>query len=93
MNQLREREAGRHKEAEAREREDELAQLRLEEERLAREEEERRQAEREKALEKKRSVRRGVSRTADPSSRGVRGVREARASMQARGVTTGIIGV
>ena len=90
MNQLREREAARLQEAEAREREAELAQLRLLEEQLARQEEEERQAEREKALEKKRSVGRGVSRTAYPSSSGVRGVRGTRASMRARGVATGI---
>jgi len=89
-NQLLEREAARRREAEAREREAELARQRLEEERLAREEEERRQAERGKALEKKRGVGRGVSRTVDPSSSGVRGVRGTRASMRARGVATGI---
>jgi len=57
---------------------------------LAREEEERRQAERGKALERKRGVGRGVSRTVDSSSSGVRGVRGTRASMRARGVATGI---
>ena len=90
MNQIREREAAKRLEAEAREREAELARQRLEEERLAREEEERRQAEREKALEKKKGLGRGTSRTADPSSSGVRGVRGTRASMRARGVATGI---
>jgi hypothetical protein len=85
-----EREAARRREAEAREREAELARQRLEEERLAREEEERRQIEREKALEKRRGVGRGVSRTVDSSSSGVRGVRGTRASMRARGVATGI---
>ena len=85
-----EREAARRREAEAREREAELARQRLEEERLAREEEERRQVERGKALEKKRGIGRGVSRTVDSSSSGVRGVRGTRASMRARGVATGI---
>ena len=75
---------------EAREREAELARQRLEEERLAREEEERRQAERGKVLERKRGVGRGVSRTVDSNSSGVRGVRGTRASMRARGVATGI---
>ena len=88
--QIREREAAQRREEEAREREAELARKRLEEERLAKEEEERRQAEREKALEKRRGVGRGVSKTADPSSSGVRGVRGTRASMRARGVATGI---
>jgi len=90
MNQIREREAAKQREAEAREREAELARQRLEEERLAKEEEERRQAEREKALERKRGAGRGVSRTTDSSSSGVRGVRGTRASMRARGVATGI---
>lgn len=90
MNQIREREAAKRREAEAREREAELARQRLEQERLAREEEERRQAEREKALEKKKGVGRGVPRTVDPSSSGVRGVRGTRASMRARGVATGV---
>ena len=90
MNQICEREAAKQREAEAREREAELARQRLEEERLAREEEERRQAEREKASEKKKGLGRGTSRTADPSSSGVRGVRGTRASMRARGVATGI---
>ena len=90
MNKMREREAAERREAEAREREAELARQRLEEERLAREEEERRQAERGKALEKKRGVGRGVSRTVDSSTSGVRGVRGTRASMRARGVATGI---
>ena len=89
MSQMLEREAARRREAEAREREAELARRRLEEERLAREEEERRQVEREKALEKKRGVGRGVSRTVDSSSSGVRGVRGTRASMRARGVARG----
>ncbi|KAF9646249.1 hypothetical protein BDM02DRAFT_261496 [Thelephora ganbajun] len=90
MDQMREREAAKRQEAEAREREAELARQRLEEERLAREEEERRQVEHEKALEKKKSVGRGVSRTVDSSSSGVRGVRGTRASIRARGVATGI---
>ena len=90
MNQIREREAAKRQEAEAREREAELARQRLEQERLAREEEERRQVEREKALEKKKGVGRGVPRTADSSSSGVRGVRGTRATMRARGVATGI---
>ena len=91
MNQLREREAAKRLEAEAREREAELARQRLEEERLVREQEERRQAEREKVLEKKKGVGRGVSRTADPSSSGVRGVRGTRATMRARSVATGMV--
>jgi len=90
MNQIREREAAIREEAEAREREAELARQRLEQEQLAREEEERRQAEREKALEKKKGIGRGMPRTADPSSSGVRGVRGTRATMRARGVATGI---
>jgi len=89
-NQIREQEAAKRREEEAREREAELARQRLEEERLAREEEERRQTEREKALEKRRGIGRGVSRTVDPSSSGVRGVRGTRASIRARGVATGI---
>jgi len=88
-NQILEREATRRREAEAREREAELARQRLEEQ-LAREEEERQQAERGKTLEKKRGAGRGVSRTVDSSSSGVRGVRGTRASMRARGVATGI---
>lgn len=91
MNQLREREAAKLREAEAREREAELARQQLEKERLAREEEERRQAEREKVLEKKKGVGRGVSRTVESSSSGVRGVRGTRASIRARGVATGIV--
>ena len=87
--QIREQEAAKRREAEALEREAELARQRLEEERLAKEEEERRQTEREKALEKK-GVGRGVSRTVDSSSSGVRGVRGTRASLRARGVATGI---
>lgn len=90
MNQLLEREAAERRETEALEHEAELARQRLEEGRLAREEEERRQAEREKGLEKKKGAGRGISRTADPSSSGVRGVRGTRASMRARGVATGI---
>ena len=90
MNQIRERETAKRREAEARELEAELARQRLEQERLAREEEERRQVEREKALEKKKGVGRGVPRTADSSSSGVRGVRGTRATMRARGVATGI---
>lgn len=89
-NQIREREAAKRREAEAREREAELARQRLEEERLAREEEERRRAEREKGLEKRKGVGRGISRTVDSNSSGVRGVRGTRASMRARGVATGI---
>ena len=89
-NQIREREAAKRQEEEAREREAELARQRLEEERLAREQEERRQTEREKAPEKKKGVGRGVSRTAGPSSSGVRGVRGTRASIRARGVAAGI---
>ena len=90
MNQIREREDAKRQEAEAREREAELARQRLEQERLAREEEERRQIEREKALEKKKGVGRGIPRTADSSSSGVKGVRGTRATMRARGVATGI---
>ena len=90
-NQIREREAAAQREAEARMREAELARQRLEQARLATEEEERRQAEREKALEKRKGVGRGVSRTVDASSSGVRGVRGTRASMRARGVATGSI--
>jgi len=89
-NQIREREATKRREEEAREREAEFARQRQEEERLAREEEERRQTEREKAPEKKKGVGRGVSRTVDSSSSGVRGVRGTRASMRARGVATGV---
>ena len=88
-NQIREREAAKRREEEAREREAELELQRLEQERVAREEEELRQAEREKALEKKKGVGRGTQRTVDPSSSGVRGVRGTRASMRARGVATG----
>ena len=89
MNQIREREAARRREAEALEREAELARQRLEQERLAKEEEERRQAEREKVLEKKKGIGRGAPRTAGSSSSGVRGVRGTRASMRARGHATG----
>ena len=89
---MREREAAKRREAEALEREAELARQRLEQERLAIEEEEQRQVEREKALEKKKGVGRGVSRTTNPSSSGVRGVRGTRASMRARSVARGRIG-
>ena len=88
-NLLREREAAKRREEEAREREAELARQRLEQERLAREEEGRRQVERERVLEKRKGVGRGASRTVDPSSSGVRGVRGTRASMRARGAATG----
>ena len=87
--QIREREEAQRREEEAREREAELARKRLEEERLAKEEEERRQAERGKALDRKRGIGRGVSKTVNPSSSGVRGVRGTRASMRARGFATG----
>ena len=76
-----EREVARCREAETGERGAELARRRLGEERLAREEEERRQLEREKTFEKKRGVGRGVSRTVDSISSGVRGIRGTRASM------------
>ena len=57
---------------------------------MAREEEEHQQAEHGKTLEKKRIVRRGVSRIVDSSSSGVRGVRGMRALMRARGIAIGI---
>ena len=81
--------AARRREAEALEREAELARQRLEQERLAKEEEEQRQAEREKVLTKKKGIGRGAPRTAGSSSSGVRGVRGTRASMRARGHATG----